>query len=135
MSDNLTNFSFSKKSNRQETLRVDIRHGKLNANLQAYRYIDRDTKQVVYFIPSIEISGYGENDSKAEEMLRFSLADFAAHLLSQPREKIHTELASLGWKKGIFNKEYSKAYVDENGELQNLNAEENKVERLTLTAA
>ena len=116
-------------------MRIDIRHGKLNANLQAYRYIDRDTKQVVYFIPSIEISGYGENDIKAEEMLRFSLADFAAHLLGQPREKIHTELASLGWKKGIFNKEYSKAYVDENGELQNLNAEENKVERLTLTAA
>lgn len=135
MSDNLTNFSFSKKSNRNESLRVDIRHGKLNANLQAFRYIDRDTKQVVYFIPSLEISGYGENDSKAEEMLRFSLADFAGHLLVQSREKIHAELASLGWKKGIFNKEYSRAYVDENGELKDLNAEEDKVERLTLTAA
>lgn len=135
MTGNLSNFTFSKRNQRHESLRIDLRHGKLTANLKAFKYIDKDTQQVVISLPSLEITGYGETEAKAIDMLRFSLGDFSVYILSMPKDQIQIELAGLGWKKGIFNKEYSKCFVDENGELQNLNAVEDKIERLTLTAA
>jgi hypothetical protein len=58
------------------------------------------------------------------------------HLADLPEVQLQQELRKLGWNRGgIFKKEYSKAYVDGNGELQNLNAVENSIEKLTLTAA
>ncbi len=68
-------------------------------------------------------------------MLRFCIQDFFAYLINLRPDKIQIELSKLGWKRGIFKKEYSKVYVDVNGQIKDLNAENNKVERLTLAAA
>jgi hypothetical protein len=39
------------------------------------KYIDKDTRQYVIYIPSLEISGYGATEAKAMEMVEFSLKD------------------------------------------------------------
>lgn len=97
---------------------------------------DKDTLQYVYYCPSFEVSGYGETKELAFEMVESSIEDFFEYLLGLSLHKREAELAKLGWKKqSIFNKRYSKAFVDANGELQNFNALDNKVERLTLVAA
>lgn len=86
-------------------------------------------------MPALDISGYGETLEKAEEILKYTLQEFFIHLLKLTPSKLQIELAKLGWRRGIFNKEYSKTYVDINGELKNLNAENDQVERIALTTA
>jgi hypothetical protein len=120
---------------KQEKLRIDLRKHKITTQVNGYRFIDKDTKQAVTYLPAFELSGYGETFEKADEILRFSLKEYFDYLVKLPSGEIQIELAKLGWKKGLFNKEYSKTYVDENGVLQNLNAENDHVERIALTAA
>lgn len=114
---------------------IRITKEQVKATLAAYKFIDKDTKQIVITIPSIEVSGYGETYEKAEEMAQFSIADYFAFLLSLGRDEIKTELAQCGWKQRLFhNKEFSKVSVDANGDLQNFNAEEGSIEKLSLVA-
>jgi hypothetical protein len=102
----------------------------------AVKFIDKDTRQHVIYMQSLEISGYGETPEKAFKMLRFSLDDFFNHLFSLPLNTTTNILANLGWEKNyFFHKEFSRAYMDSSGELQNLNAETNSIERVSLTAA
>ena len=49
--------------------------------VDAYKYIDKETRQYVIYIPSLEISGYGATEGKAMEMVEFSLKDYAEYLL------------------------------------------------------
>ena len=118
-----------------EQLHINLHKQIIKYKLGAANFIDKDTKQHVVYMPSLNISGYGETNDKAEEMMKFSLEDYFSYLLTLPMDKISTELAKYGWKKGLFSNEYSRTYVDGNGDLQNLNAEDNKIEHLTLTAA
>jgi hypothetical protein len=86
-------------------------------------------------MPALDISGYGETIDKAEKILIYNVQQYFTYLLNLPADQVQIELSKIGWKKGIFNKEYSKAYIDINGELQNFNAENDKVERVALTTA
>ncbi len=109
--------------------------GGVNGNVVVYKFIDKDTKQYVVYIPSLEISGYGEIESKAIEMLKFSLEDFSEYLSSLPENMINAELLKLGWKKTTFLKEYSHDYELSKGKLNDINAENGIIERFTLRAA
>ena len=71
--------------------------GAIKGNIGAFKFIDKDTKQYVMYIPSLEISGYGDTEDKAREMLKFSLDDFSKYLVSLPFEQINEELVKLGW--------------------------------------
>ncbi|MBK7306852.1 MAG: hypothetical protein IPI88_07260 [Chitinophagaceae bacterium] len=83
-------------------------------------------------MPSLDITGYGETRERAIEMLKFSILDYFESLIKLPSKQIEAELHKFGWKQNkLRHKQYSKAYVDINGELQNFNAVDNKVERLT----
>jgi hypothetical protein len=117
-----------------ERLHINLRKGKISADLHAIKYVDNDTKQFIAAIPSLEVSGYGETDKKAMEMLQFSLDSFGNFITSLTPDNIKKELAKLGWHKTMFHKDFSKAYVDIEGQLQNFNAENNKIEQLTLQA-
>ncbi len=122
------------KSN--ETLNVNIKKGKISLSVTGFTFIDKDTKQYNIYIPSLDISSYGENLKKAEVMIKHSFMDFCEHLLSLNVTDINSTLSSLGWNRSkIFSKQFSKMYVDGNGDLQNFNAEDNKIERISLTAA
>ena len=129
----MTNFKVEKPRSNSE--HIHIGKGKASISITALKFIDKDTKQHVIYLPSFDISGYGETPEKATEMAKFSLIDFFEYLFTLPKDKLQIELAKFGWKRSMFQKDFSKAYIDGNGELQNLNAEDNKVERVTLTAA
>ena len=120
---------------RSEHLHVDISRGTVSSSMTIFKFIDKDTKQHVFYLPALELSGYGDTVEKAKETLLFSMDNLFKHLVTLSVSEVHLELAKYGWKKTWFKKEFSKAYVDLNGELQNLNAENNKVERATLIAA
>jgi hypothetical protein len=120
----------------KEAIRVNKAAGKIDGHLSLMRFKDKDTNQIIIFCPSLDITGYGDTSKKAGEMLTFSIREYLDHLIKLPSKQIEAELNKFGWKKNrLSHKQYSKAYVDINGELQNFNAVDNKVERLTLHAA
>lgn len=127
--------TISNKKVAQDTLRININKGKINLISNLFKYRDKDTRQIVYFIPSLAITGYGANEKKAMEMLKFSVEDFFSWLSKSPNKQIDEELKKLGWKHVQYkNKEYSQSYVDGDGKLHNFNAVGNEVERLTVQA-
>ena len=132
-----TTTKFTEKHGRptKERLHINLGNGKITAYLHAIKFIDNDTKQFIAVIPSLEVSGYGETDKKAMEMLKSSLDSFGNYITTLSPDNVKKELAKLGWQKTMFHKDFSKAYVDINGQLQNFNAENNKIEQLTLQAA
>jgi hypothetical protein len=119
----------------QESLRVNFGKQHITAKVNAVRFIDKDTKMSVIYIPALELSGYGESFGQAEEMLSFNVSELFTHLVQLSLNKLEAELRDMGWKKSLFNKVYSKASVDMGGVLQNFNAENDTVEPVALTAA
>jgi len=131
------NFIISKipSENFIDTLRIDHNKRSVKAYISILSFIDKDTRQWVYYMPTLDVTGYGETEDKAAEMMKFSIGELFSHLLNLSNKHLQTELSKLGWKKNYFrNKEYAKSFVDINGELQNFNAVDNKVERLALVA-
>ena len=127
--------TFTNKRVDTDTLRVNISKKKFTFKGNVLKYRDKDTRQIVIHIPSLDLTGYGATDKKAQEMINFLLVDFFAWLGKQNRDKIDNELRGLGWKRVEYsNKEYSRSFVDGDGKLQNFNAVADEVERLTLVA-
>lgn len=108
--------------------------GRVSGQVNMFKFQDRDTLQYVFYCPSLELSGYGETEKLAEEMVTLSIDDFFHFLSNLSLKDKEIELRKLGWSKSFFNKRFSKAFVDDNGELQNFNALDDKVERVTIAA-
>jgi hypothetical protein len=120
----------------QENIRIDKNRRHISLKVTMYRLIDTDTKQWVNYVPALDLTSYGATQEKATVMLNSSIDDLFEYLIDLSPKQLNTELSKLGWKQHHFrNKEYSKAYIDINGELKDLNIVPEKVERLTLTAA
>jgi hypothetical protein len=86
-------------------------------------------------IPSLNVSGYGKNEEEATESLKENIHTFCEDLFSISQVQRNLELKKLGWEPNkFFRKKYSKAYVDENGVLQNFNNPA-QVKRKVLEAA
>ena len=123
------------KPDQIESLYINLNKGKIKACLSVLAFVDNDTKQYIAYIPSLHISGYGATEQKAMEMLKYSLDNFGNYIASLPADKVSLELASYGWEKTIFNKEYSRKFAAGDSTLSGYNAENNKIEHLTLQAA
>lgn len=129
-------FNVAKQKVSVEELHINFTKKQVQGRLGAVRYIDKDTKQHILYMPSLDISGYGETQAKAWKMLKFCIEDFFTHLLGHKQSEVNKALKALGWEKSfLFHKEFSRAYVDNEGQLQNLNAEENTIEQVSVTAA
>lgn len=106
------------------------------AGICVYNFVDKDTKQFVAYAPALDISGYGDTEDKAVDMMKFAIENYIDYLTDLSAKERDKELASLGWKKDRFkNKDFSRAYIDINGELKNFNAEEGSVKRQKLEFA
>ena len=93
-----------------------------------HHFIDNETKQHVYYVPSFELTGYGKSAAKAHEMLKISLNEYFNYLLPNDDMFIRIELKKLGWNPDkLFKKDFSKAYVDQNGVLQDFNLSEDEL--------
>ena len=102
--------------------------------INMFKFKDKDTLQFVYYCPSLELSGYGKTEELSFEMVVSSIDDFFQYLSDMSMDDKQKELKKLGWGKTFFNKRFSKVFVDTDGVLQNFNALDNKVERVTLAA-
>jgi len=114
-----------------DTLRINTTTGIVHAHLYVIRFQDADTLQYVAYIPTLDISGYGENLKDATTMLQFSLEQFFVTLTALKPAQQKIELSKLGWKQNNFRtKEYSRMQVDVNGELKNFNVVTDSVEKI-----
>jgi hypothetical protein len=115
-------------------LRNGSRSGKgMKLAVRIIKSIDRDTKQFVFYVPSLELTGYGNSVDRAFEMLNRSIDDFCEFITKLKNKEIEHELFKLGWKPNETRKKYSKFYVNPEGELVGLNLDRDKIEELTLT--
>ena len=131
----ISNFLQAGNSQSSEELHINLRKRSITATMNAFKFIDKDTKQHVIYLPSFELSGYGDTFEKAQEMLKFSVDNLFDFLINLSASEMQIELSRLGWKKSVFNKDYSWVNADIHGELRSLNAVDDKVEQITLTAA
>lgn len=119
---------------KNESLKVNVNKKHVSGRLNSLKFIDKDTKQHVIYIPSLEISGYGETEAKAKEMLYYGIKDMFNILLNMSLKFAQIELYKLGWKRTIFKKEFSHTCVDSNGVLSGFEAE-GEIEKNVLSVA
>ena len=125
----------SKNDKKEDILRIHHHKGHVNGRVSIFKFIDKDTKQFVLFVPSLNISSYGENHDKAFEMMKYSITGLFEYFVNLSHKDLEKELRKMGWKKAILkSKEFSKMAVNIDGNLENLNAFEDKVERFALVA-
>lgn len=111
-----------------------IKENHISASLNALRFRDAETHQIVSYFPSLDISGYGSDPEKAMELAKFSIKEFFSYLLSLSPKKREAELRLLGWENDkLKDKEFSKVFVDGDGDLKTF-AAEGTVERITVVA-
>lgn len=132
----LLEYNLTEGPTKNETLKINTRKGILKMQVNGLSFIDKDTNQHIIFIPSLELSAYGETKAKAKEMIIESFKLFSDHIIEMSDSARIEYIASLGWKRNsIFPKQFSKAYIDENGVLQNFNAIDSSIEKFALATA
>ncbi|MFM2385700.1 MAG: hypothetical protein RL660_457 [Bacteroidota bacterium] len=107
-----------------ESIRINFKGNakKIALTLKCYNWIDKQTKQHLCYVPSLEFSAYGKTADKAQAMLADVIESYCQNLFALSVKQVHAELAQYGWKQDkLHNKNYKHAYVDANGVLQNLN--------------
>ena len=58
----------------------------------------------IVYIPSLEISGYGETKAEAMELMKTSLFIFGENILKSVNHKITEDLKELGWEQHSYFK-------------------------------
>jgi len=105
----------SKNKHVKDTLR--IKGDKLDARLNII-----SGKQGTHFLtysPSLKISGFGNTKEEALEFIKMELQGFCEDIYSMNNTEREKYILSLGFQKEKFHsKNFSKAYVDQNGRLQ-----------------
>jgi hypothetical protein len=75
----------------------------------------------ICYSSALNVSGYGDTKKEAEESFNLNIHVFCEDLLKLKVPQQQLYLKELGWERKKFaKKQFSKAYVDENGVLQNL---------------
>jgi hypothetical protein len=88
---------------RKETINIDVRKKIFKAKLIGIGFKEGDSH--IIYLPSLQISSYGDSIQEANEMMKISLNEFSDNLLELSENKIHSILKQLGWEKTrFFNK-------------------------------
>ena len=119
-----------------DSLRLQFgRHKNATGVFTVHRFKDHDHN--VAYIPSLNLSAYGDNYEEAmDRLFKEVLDDFFENLLTLSPEQANHELEKLGWSRDkLFKKQFkSNSFVDRNGVLKNFNLpEETKVETAVVT--
>ena len=118
-----------------DTIHINQNKKLITGYINVYRFIDKDTKQIVVYAPSFDVSGYGQTKEKATIMVKESLSALFISLLKMSPTQLNLELSKLGWKKNrLRNKDFSNPAVNIQGKLKDLNADKNQIERFALVA-
>lgn len=131
----VTGFKLVKEQKKEDSLHINATRSRISGYISVLKFIDKDTKQWICFAPSFNLSSYGETQAKAITMLKGSLDELFKSFIEMPPAQLQSELHRMGWKRNRFrNKDFSRTFVDADGNLNNFNADENKVERFALVA-
>lgn len=80
----------------------------------------KDHRYHIAYIPSLDISGYGDNREEAEEMVLDALNTYFSNISDFTEDKLQDELTKYGWKKDKYRRnKFVGAYVDAQGVLKN----------------
>lgn len=113
---------------------IRITESKIKLRVTAYKWKQDETFFV--YVPSLDISSYGNTAKEAVQMMNFSLKEFAYDLKAVGRKNSEIVLAKLGWKQEIYkNKNFSHAYIDKDGVIQNLGLEDIELSEEVLSVA
>lgn len=105
---------------------VRIKGNKVQLGLYVKCLMDGDN--YLMYSPTLEISGYGDTEKEAEESFKHICKETFREILELPKKDIDSYLSSFGFKKQKFkNKNFSKAFVDDDGVLRDLNIDLNTV--------
>ncbi len=102
--------------NVQETIRIH----KNIVTMKVVVIMGKDGDYFVALAPSVNVSGYGKTKEEARQSFGENAETFLLDIMSLDKLQRDKELSKMGFRKEVFkNKNYSKVYIDENGELQN----------------
>ncbi len=119
-----------------ETLHINRSKKSVRGSFRGFSFIDDDTKSQIFYVPSLDISGYGPTIDDAQKMVFDSTDDLFKSLLNMTPNEIQDVLKEMGWEKNrIFNKQFSKVSVDAKGQLQGFNIQKNSLQTVDLIAA
>lgn len=81
----------------------------------------KDGDFFVLISPSLSVSGYGKSEEEAKDSFKLNLELFCHDLMTLKKDERDLELKKLGFQREKYHtKNFSKAYIDENGVLQGL---------------
>ena len=106
-------------------LRIDFSHRKAKGKITVLYFLDNGIH--VAFVPSLNLSAYGDSPKEATDMLfGVVMDDFMSNLTDLGIDGATNELKKLGWKSNRFFKKKFEAdpfgpYVDKEGILTNFN--------------
>lgn len=110
----------------EEFIKVDYKKGSFHGRLNGMLFVNEGFH--INYIPSMNISGYGDTPQEAEDMVMESLKDFFESLAKSDIKSGLKELEKLGWKKNsLFKKRLSPSYVDKAGILKEFNLPEETI--------
>ncbi len=127
-------FKIMERRSDHDQLNINLSKKKTSGHVTGFTFIDKETKQYIIYLPSFEISAYGETELKASTMLKAEMDSFFEHITSLSFAQLQHEMTKMGWEKGIFNKQFSKGNVDIDSALKNFSIE-GEIKRITLQAA
>lgn len=120
---------------KDEFLKIDFKRKSIKGDVVAHSF--EDGGQRVIYIPSLNISGYGNTEDEAKEMVNVCVKDFVDTLFSAPITVAMEEIKSLGWHRDkYFKQRFHAPYVDAEGVLREFDlSEETKIETRSMAVA
>jgi predicted RNase H-like HicB family nuclease len=95
---------------------------RIKGNKLSIKILSATGKEGDYYVtvsPALLVSGYGSTEEEAKQSFEENLRLFCEDFMKLNQLQKESELMKLGFAKVKFhNKDYSRAYVDENGVLQ-----------------
>lgn len=88
--------------NRKEELKIAYSNNIIKAKLNGIGFLD-DGFFVIY-IPSLGLSGYGDNEEEAKEMIKVVFDELSQSLLSLSKAQMLSELKEMGWQQEKYRK-------------------------------
>ena len=92
---------------------------KIRMSIRVYKI--KDHNHFIQYIPSLNLSGYGDSEGDALEMLKEVVKDYCENLVDLRPELQEAELSKYGFKRERWKRKQftSRVHVDKKGILQN----------------
>ena len=118
----MADFQFSinpKPKIENDYLIIRPRENRIKMSIRVYRIKDHD--YIIQYIPSLNLSGYGDSEEDALKMLKEVVRDYCENLVDLKPEMQEAELSKYGFKRERWKRKQftSHVHVDKKGILQN----------------